>query len=171
MAIKFFPSQFPILETKRLILRQPVDDDEDLIFNLYHEPAVVKYIMDPIQTRDQAHAILHSYMDDFFRQERIFWTIVRKDTSVGIGTCCFEQFSSPGLGEIGYDLLPDQQGYGFMREAIKAMLQFGFNVLQLEEIEAFVTPQNLRSIQALQILDFHITGEKEGDYRLSLKRI
>ncbi len=170
MKIATFPSLFPVLETERLLLRQPVDADEDLIFKLYHNPQIVRYIMEPIQTHAEAKAILRSYIDDFYSKERIFWTITNKNSLAPIGTCCYEWFHTPGLGEIGYDLLPDQQGQGYMRETLPAILRFGFDVLHLEEIEAFITPQNLPSIHVLQKLGFRICGEKDGDRRLFLKR-
>ena len=170
MKLETFPSVFPKLETARLVLRQPMSSDEDMIYALYRDPETVRYIMQPIETRAEATEILRSYMADFTNQERIFWTITDKATLAPIGTVCYEWFHTPGLGEIGYDLLPTRRGSGYMQEALEPVIRYGFEDLQLRDIEAFVTPENTPSLSVLKRLGFSESGEKDGDLRLTLSR-
>ena len=50
--------------------------------------------------------------------------------------------------------MPEHQGKGIMREAVQAVLQFGFNTLQLKCIEAVSRTGNLRSIKLLEKFGF-----------------
>ncbi len=45
-----------------------------------------------------------------------------------------------------------------MREALSAMLKFGFGRMQLNRIEAFVVPENNPSLRLLQRLGFQQDG-------------
>lgn len=44
--------------------------------------------------------------------------------------------------EMGYELHPDKWGHGFADESVKRILEFGFEVLQLQKIEAFTHQSN-----------------------------
>ena len=51
----------------------------------------------------------------------------------------------PGAGfkaEIGYDLGRENWHQGYMSEALRAMLAYGFETLELDRIEALVMPEN-----------------------------
>ena len=50
---------------------------------------------------------------------------------------------------MGYDLSPIFQGQGIMNEATMKVLDFGFNKLHLDKIEAFTNKQNERSKKLL----------------------
>ena len=52
--------------------------------------------------------------------------------------------------EIGYVLHPAQQGKGIMDEAIKAVLQYGFETMKLHSVEANVNPANTNSMKLLE---------------------
>ena len=173
MKFSFFPKEFPTIMTSRLVLRQPRQMDEDTIFRLYSDTEIVRYIMPPVSTPAEAYEILQAYINDFYSRKRIFWTIALKENNVSIGTCCYEEFASPGIGEIGYDLLPAYQGKGYMREALTAIIQYGFSILQLDEIEAFVSPGNQRSMHLLQKLGFQLAGRRADDdhYLLTYQEI
>lgn len=52
--------------------------------------------------------------------------------------------------EIGYMLLPEFHGQGIVSEAIKTVVNYGFDVLQLHSIEAVIDPGNIASEKVLQ---------------------
>ena len=56
----------------------------------------------------------------------------------------------PSKGEVGYELSPELQGKGIMQEALKAVLAYGFNTLELHVIEGIVQSENQKSIQILE---------------------
>jgi ribosomal-protein-alanine N-acetyltransferase len=51
--------------------------------------------------------------------------------------------------EIGYVLHPQHQGKGLMTEAMKAVIHYAFEVMQLHSIEANINPLNIASKQVL----------------------
>jgi ribosomal-protein-alanine N-acetyltransferase len=56
--------------------------------------------------------------------------------------------------EIGYLLHPSWQGKGIMREALKAVLDYGFQAMKLHSVEAHVNPSNASSIGLLEKCGF-----------------
>ena len=48
----------------------------------------------------------------------------------------------------------DYWGKGYGTEAVKKVVDFGFNVIGLNRIEAFITPENYGSIKVLKKLNF-----------------
>ncbi|MGG2024900.1 GNAT family protein [Gottfriedia sp. S16(2024)] len=74
-----------------------------------------------------------------------------KESDQLIGTICLWNFSvEQKKGEVGYELSPELQGKGIMQEAVKAVLAYGFNTLELQVIEGIVQSENQKSIQILE---------------------
>lgn len=59
---------------------------------------------------------------------------------------------------IGYSLDHAEEGKGLMREAVAAVVRFGFEHLNLRRIEACFMPNNVRSQRLLTALGFKIEG-------------
>lgn len=59
-------------------------------------------------------------------------------------------------------MLPEFHGKGYMFEAVKAILEYGFNDLKLEKIEAFTHKNNFKSIQLLEKSSF-VLNERRKD--------
>ena len=75
---------------------------------------------------------------------------------------------------IGYALDEQFIGKGIMSEAVQSMVQFAFNTLKLNRVEAYVSPNNLPSIRVLEKVGFlqegllkqllYINGQWEDHY-------
>jgi [ribosomal protein S5]-alanine N-acetyltransferase len=59
---------------------------------------------------------------------------------------------------LGYSLDREYEGFGLMREAVQAVIRFGFEELNLRRIEACFIPANTRSEKLLTALGFQIEG-------------
>ncbi|MBO1513757.1 GNAT family N-acetyltransferase [Metabacillus bambusae] len=66
---------------------------------------------------------------------------------------------------IGYFLDKNQNGKGYMTEAVHLMVTFAFKELKLHRIEAGVIPHNIGSIKVLEKSGFH----KEGIAKKNVK--
>ena len=66
--------------------------------------------------------------------------------------------------EIGYRLHPAQHGKGIMNEALKAVLDYGFNVMNLHSVEANTNPGNKESISLLERNGFIREGYFKENY-------
>lgn len=59
---------------------------------------------------------------------------------------------------LGYRLDEDQVNKGYMTEAIRAFVQFGFEQLELHRIEANILPRNKASLRVVEKAGFYFEG-------------
>lgn len=59
---------------------------------------------------------------------------------------------------LGYDLDSEQQGRGYMNEALGAVVEYAFTTLKLHRIMANHLPENKKSARVLERLGFSIEG-------------
>ena len=148
------------LRTIRLTLRIFRQDDLTFLLDHFSNPLVSKYLYDhePPASIEDARKILEWCMD-FTSEDHCRWCIELSDGKKRIGTCGFH-YADKGnhSAEIGYDLSHEYRGRGFMAEALKRMLTFGFDDLHLNRVYAYVFPMNLTSIHLLGRLGFTREG-------------
>lgn len=153
-------SSFPILETKQLVLRQLTADDSERWFQNLSDDEITGLIgMDSLETIEESTEIIISFMDRFKEGTGIAWAITLKESNEFIGTCSYENINNDNhCGEIGYDLLKEYWGHGFMSEALRAIISYGFEYLGLNRIEANTDPTNTASRNLLEKLGFFEEG-------------
>lgn len=145
-------SPFPTITTDRLILRELTANDANEIFFLRSDAGLLQYLdKDPEQSLEQTVAFLVRIKKDLDSNNGILWGITLKDSDVVIGSICYWRMQKEHYrAEIGYVLHPAQQGKGIMDEAMKAVLQYGFEKMQLHSVEANVNPANKNSMKLLE---------------------
>lgn len=150
LKINFLP--FQNLETERLLLRRVVDEDVNEIFALRSDPEVMKYIPRPlVKTKEDALAHVAMIDEKIEINEGINWAITLKGNPKLIGIIGHYRIKPEHFrAEIGYMLLPEYQGKGIISEAIKTVVKYGFEVMQLHSIEAIIDPKNFASEKVLQ---------------------
>lgn len=153
-------SPFPKLETKRLSLRKLKLSDAKEVFVFRSDKTILQYISNPsAKTLQDAKAFIKMINEGIKKNEWLFWGVALKGASQLIGTACIWNIKKENFrAEIGYTLHPDFQGKGYMTEAMKTVINFGYEKLHLHSLEAHVHAKNLASIQLLKRLHF----EKEG---------
>lgn len=153
----------PRLETERLLLRPFLPEDVDFVLRHFGDPAVHRYFVDadPITEREEAEDFLRAYVEP---KDATYgrWVVIWKADSIPIGTCGFDRYDARHRRfEINYDLSPAYWGQGITVEALRAMLRYGFERLNLNRVEALVYPENVGSIRVLEKLGF----QREGLFR------
>ncbi|NGM84793.1 GNAT family N-acetyltransferase [Paenibacillus sp. 7124] len=153
-------SQFPILETERFILRQLKQDDSREIFQYFSLDEVTKfYDLESFTKIEQAEELIDRWNQKFERNQGIRWGITLRSESRVIGTCGFHGWMKNHYkAEIGYELTPEYWRQGYMTEVIQKIIEFGFNNLGLNRIEAFVEPENVGSRKVLEKIGFSEEG-------------
>jgi ribosomal-protein-alanine N-acetyltransferase len=154
---------FPVLTTKRLLLRQLTADDEPAIFELRTDDEVNKYL-DRLKARTiiDARKFIEKINRNISNNESIIWGISLLDEPKLIGTVCFWNISQENnSAELGYELLPAHQGKGIMQETLAAVIAYGFETMNVKTIEAFAHIKNRRSYQLLEKLSFTRDSERE----------
>ena len=97
-------------------------------------------------------------MTTFFFSYRHF-IIHEKATGVFMGRCDYHTWQLRHFrAEIGYALNEEYKGKGYMREALKAVLIHGFEDMELHRVEAFIGPENERSLKLVQHFGFKEEG-------------
>lgn len=154
--ISFDP--FPALETPRLILRKLEPSDAEALFRNSSDPLVARYLgRDPDATIDAVYQRLQLVFDAIRDNTGIRWGIVRRDdpTLTLMGTVGFWKWNKPSFyAEIGYELGPAYWNKGYMTEAIRAALRFGFDHMELHRVEANIDPDNIGSRRAVEKVGF-----------------
>jgi ribosomal-protein-alanine N-acetyltransferase len=154
LSVNFSP--FPILETPRLLLRRVANGDVDAVFRLRSNTETMKYVPRPlVTTNEEALAHIATIEEKIVANTGINWAITLKgnDTFIGIighYKIQFENYRS----EIGYMLLPEFNGQGIVSEAVKRVVEYGFDELRLHSIEAIIDPDNIASARVLEKNDF-----------------
>lgn len=148
------------IETPRLLLRKFDENDLTFIYNHFKNEFVSKYLYDnePPKDENEAKWIL-DWCLDLESEVHIRWCIVNKDNGESIGTLGFHKYDKTNNSvEIGYDLAEGYIRKGVMSEALKAILDYGFNEFNFNRVHASVAVKNTASNKLLESLGFTLEG-------------
>lgn len=159
-------SDFPTLQTERLLLRAVTLEDAPALFRLRgdYEVTCLNTGM-PYSRLDQA-ADLAAHIGAMYEMERELWwaVTVRPDPSL-IGLCILYNLRLHEIlprATLGYEMIRDHWGQGFMTEAASAVRDWAFSSLVAERLEADADSENMRSIRVLERLGFQHEGRRIG---------
>jgi len=109
----------------------------------------------PFASMDEADALIARDVQAMASGERLRFGIERLADQSLIGICTlFHLDPQCRSAEIGYGLLSDAWGQGYMHESLVALLGYGFNELGLNRVEADIDPRNARSAKSLERTGF-----------------
>jgi ribosomal-protein-alanine N-acetyltransferase len=148
---------YKALKTERLLLRALEPSDSLEILFLRSDNIVNTYVERPrTESEEDALEFIQKITNGIKTQSLCYWSINLKGKRKTLGTICLWNFSDDRkTAEIGYDLHPDYHGKGIMSEALKAVLEFGFNELLLDKIEGFTHKSNESSTKLLLKYNFN----------------
>ncbi len=144
--------QLPRLETERLVLRPVTFDDVPAIHAYCTDPDVARYTTwHAHQSLIETQAYVGAVQDQYGRDEPSPWGVERRAEGVLIGTCGFvARTPEHHRAELGYALARPYWGQGYMTEAVRAVVAFAFDHLDLNRIEAVCDAENLASARVLE---------------------
>ncbi len=153
-------SPFPVIRTPRLVLRQLSGDDTIYLHAVWTDPAVLEFmVVDPFETQEEVLSMIDLLKNLHEAGEGIRWAMTMVSDGSVVGTCGFHNWKKDHFrAETGYELGSRFWGKGYMKEALSAILEYGFSVMELNRIEAFVTDGNVRSLGLLKRLGFNAEG-------------
>ncbi len=154
---------FPVLETERLILRRITMEDAKDFFVLRTDEDVMKYIGRPKPNAIKEVEELINKMND--NTMRIQWAVALKEKAGIIGTIGYHRIEKEHYrAEIGYMIHPEYWNKGITSEAMKTVINFGFNEMNLHSIEADINPDNAVSKKLLMKFNFIREGYFKENY-------
>lgn len=152
--------RLPTVEASRLILRWIGEEDVDSLYDIFSNPEVMRYwSTSPLTDKSAAASLLKEIHDGFEQRALLKWGVARRSDNALIGTVTLINFDfTHRRAEVGYALGRAHWGHGYIQEALHALLDYAFGVLDLHRIEADVDPRNAASIRTLERLGFQREG-------------
>ncbi|HEY9722748.1 MAG TPA: GNAT family N-acetyltransferase [Oscillatoriaceae cyanobacterium] len=154
------------LESERLILRLPDEDDvpaivrylreNDAFHKPYNPPAPDDFLTEEFQLRR-----VRSMREDFAADRALRLFLFKKaEPARVIGQLSFSaiQRGPAQYCNLGYHQAQHEQGQGHMREGLPVAIAYAFENLQLHRIQANYMPTNERSGRLLRSLGFVVEG-------------
>ncbi|MCC6612245.1 MAG: GNAT family N-acetyltransferase [Anaerolineae bacterium] len=161
-------SYFPMLETPRLRLREMLPEDAGGMMSFRGEYEVTKYNSGaPYQDIAQARAAIEGIADDFATRRTLRWGIVLKEAGDDaiVGQIGYNYWARRDhRAAVGFDLARIYWGRGLMTEALHAVVQFGFERMQLNRIDADADDENIASQRVLTKVGFVREGLQRQQY-------
>ena len=154
---------FPELVSERLLFRKLKETDAKEVFRLRSNPERMKYIPRPVlETEEQALDMILMMNAKVEENTDINWAVCEKVTGAFIGFMGFYRTQPENYRtEIGYMILPQFDGKGYVTEAVATLLHFAFDVVQFHSIEAVIDPKHIASARVLEKNGF----KKEAHFR------
>jgi ribosomal-protein-alanine N-acetyltransferase len=152
------PIAVPEIETARLKLRQLTDADMGFIYEIFSRDETNRHVSDdPVRSMDEARELFEAYIRPKPYLFRL--GLFLKSTGRPIGTIGLYGVDMENLRAVlGFDLLKEFWGKGYMTEASIAVLDYGFRVIGLNRIQASADADNHRSLAVIERVGF----TKEG---------
>lgn len=156
------------IETERLILRKLQRSDADDFYAYASNPAVSRFLpWEPHRSIEDTEKLIEVIFKSYEQQEKLIWAIEKKDDGKMIGTIDFIKWlPKHGRAEIAYALSCDYWGLGYMPEAAKALLAFGFHNMELNKIEAAILLDNHQSRSVLEKIGMSFEGVARQHFKM-----
>jgi ribosomal-protein-alanine N-acetyltransferase len=151
---------FPHLRTPRLHLRQIVHSDAPALFAIHSDADWMRwYGVDALTDPSQAEQLADQFAGWFRAGTGFRWGLERLEDRRLIGTCGLFRWNKSWRNcAIGYEIERGCQGQGYMREALVAVLDYGFDMMHLHRVQAETHPHNEASIHLATRLGFCLEG-------------
>lgn len=148
---------------KAPLLRQWKDSDIEPFAQMNSDPEVMRYFLAPM-TRAEALDMFVRLRDAIDRRGWGVWAVEMEGAFAGMIGLNVPQWHLPfsPCTEVLWRLRKEFWGRGLAYSAASEAIEFGFSKIGLNEIVAFTTPPNLRSIRLMERLGFD--RDLDGDF-------
>jgi len=143
-----------VYETERLIIRPMSLDDADLIFELYNMPKFIKFIgnRNINSLSDAENYIKSKFLPQFEKLGFGNYLIVLKDGNKKIGGVGIFEREGLEIVDIGFSVLEEFEGKGYMFEAAQKVKSIGMDDFGLKKISAITVKDNFSSQKLIERL-------------------
>ncbi len=159
-------SDLPTLETERVLLRKFTIDDANDMFEYSSVPDVSDFVpWEPHKTIEDSYGFINYILKQYEDSKLAPWAIVLKENQKVIGTIDFVAwFPQHHRAEIGFILSKEYWGKGLILEAATKVIEFGFDKMSLNKINAPCMVENVQSARVLQKLGMTLEGVMKDEY-------
>ncbi len=159
------------ITTRRLLIEMPTEQVAKALFAMTYGPggqSVTSKLLwnGPIDV-DEISAWCDKYASNDFNDGGHHWVIIQRDPIVRngplvMGAIGLTPGDQAGVASLGYWLGEAFWGQGFMTDAVRAVVNHGFGVLNLSRIEACAFTTNPASSAVLRKVGFEPEGIRRG---------
>jgi ribosomal-protein-alanine N-acetyltransferase len=139
--------EFETLITERLFLKKLTPEGFTYLFKNYSEAEIKKLL--GLNSDEEFEKEKKKSQGGYVTYDRsiLAFLLVLKENEETIGRCGFHNWHADhNKAELGYALNKEEyKRKGYMSEAVKSILAYGFNNMNLNRIEACVGPANMAS--------------------------
>lgn len=159
--------EFKVISTPRLDLRIVDPEVYNYVFKNFNENELMNFLNCEDRLALEKEKIKFQKGHSMFNKSFLFFHILEKATQKMIGWCGFHTwYTDHDRAEIGYILYNDAyKNKGIMSEVLPAVLNFGFEEMKLNRIEAFVGPFNEPSLKLMENMGFNKEGQLRQHYK------
>lgn len=149
------------IKTQRIQLRRFNHSDSDnMLKNWISDPEIQSLISEPVySTKQEVAELLKKYIESYDKSDFYRWAIVLKETNECIGQIAFFLIDNKNhFGEIEYCIGKKFQRKGFATECTQALIDFGFEQIQLNKIQICHKANNTPSKRVIEKCGFVYEG-------------
>lgn len=143
------------LETARLRLEPFNESHYEGLRVMDNDPSVMRYINKGIvKTPEETWESIRRVKSRWENYGYSWWTIKEKASGAIVGAACLQHLANVEGAplEIGWRLMPEQNGKGYAKEAAKAIIDFAAEQTGATYLVAVADPENLPSQRVMQRL-------------------
>lgn len=157
-------SAFPYIQTDEITLRKIEKSDLDELFSIYNNENIFRFRPGEVRKNKSTVENMITHYERDFGKKKIIYLGICSNESVNkiIGVAEIFDFNDKvNMTTIGYTLNENYWGQGYATKTVKALCDFLFNTADINRIQAFVMPSNVRSGNVLLRNGF----QREGTIR------
>jgi RimJ/RimL family protein N-acetyltransferase len=152
-----------IFETERLLLRQQVPEDLQVLWEFHCNPENIRYYHNAPATFEEVKEQLEWDMDWYQTRDDLgTWAIFHKETGKLAGLCSLMPWTVDGIEEVemAYVLAEEYRGQGLGTELSRGIIDYALEELRLPRIISLIEPENMLSRHVVEKAGMRF--EKEG---------
>lgn len=140
------------IETKRLLLKNYEENDNEYLLKLFTDKEVMKHVGDGVLTYEDAEKLWNKLLEKLYSNgKRTIRAIFAKEDLRYVGHASLRPRPEKKEDwEVSFILRKEEWGKGFATEISQKLIEFGFDKLNLSEIFATVDDDNFVSINVLK---------------------
>lgn len=132
-----------VIETERLLLREFVPGDVELLAPIFADAEMMRYYPAPF-SRERTQGWIDWNMGHYRERGHGLWALVRREDGLFLGDCGIAPQPIEGEEwlEIGYHVRREEWGKGYATEAARACRDYAFDQLGAARVCSIVHPEN-----------------------------
>lgn len=169
----FHKLPFAVAETERLLIRESIPEDFDVIGPMLREASSSAYVEGFDRSTIESREGFEQYIGAVYRMLGFgFWTVARKEDGQIVGWCGLFLADNPDYMqasdenrerfriELGYLIGAPFRGQGYAVEACKSIVSYAFEEIGADKVTIRTRRDNPAAVRAAQELGFDLVKEE-----------